>query len=166
MILLLVLPQEWGSSACSGAELCRSHQSIPVLACTLCYVICSIVDQGGGFSCYNIGEFPIYKCFPFISPSTMKPEINITPLVLSSLLRGFCGTIVRASIVHLWDCGFDPHIALMTLVWKGLANTLPKVWFPTTENVDRVGISPLINPSTIAVRRHQSWVIRWLPECP
>ena len=33
--------------SCVG-HVCRPHQSIPVLACTLCYVICSVVDQGGG----------------------------------------------------------------------------------------------------------------------
>jgi hypothetical protein len=60
--------------------------------------------------------------------------------------RGFGGAIVRASAFHLWDCGFDPHIGLMTLMWKELVNALPKVvgflWvlrFPPTGNVDRVG---------------------------
>jgi hypothetical protein len=51
MILFLVLLKNEGPLhalvlSCVG-HVCCPHQSIPVLACTLCYVICSIVDQGG-----------------------------------------------------------------------------------------------------------------------
>jgi hypothetical protein len=124
------------------------------------------VDQAGrgrGFSCYNIREFPIYiNASLLLAPAVWNPKS-----VLSSLLRGFGGAIVRARIIHLWDCGFDPHIGLKILMWKELVNTLPNVWFPTTGNVDRVGWDyPLNWPSTIAVHRDQTWVIRWLPECP
>jgi hypothetical protein len=71
---------------------------------------------------------------PLLAPAVWNPKS-----VLSSLLRGFGGAIVRASIIHLWDFGFDPHVGLKTLMWKVLVNTLPNVWFPTTGIVDRVG---------------------------
>jgi hypothetical protein len=89
-----------------------------------------------------LGTFQGHIFKGLLAPPLWNPK-SITPSALSSLLRCFGGTIVRASIVHVWDDGFDPHIALMTLVWKELVNTLPKVWFPTTGNVDRVGISPM-----------------------
>jgi hypothetical protein len=115
---------------------------------------------------------------------TYKELINVTFEMTSFLWPcpfwtflsqwGFGGAVVRASSFHLWDRGFDSRYGRMTLLWKESFNALPKVVrflrvlrFSPTGNVDRVGWDePHTDPSTVAVLRDQTWVIRWLPEAP
>jgi hypothetical protein len=78
---------------------------------------------------------------------------------------------------HLRDCGFDSRYGLMTLMWKE-STLYRKSWFFSgysgflphagTELMLKgwVGIIPLTDPSTVAVVRDQTWVIRWCHRRP
>jgi hypothetical protein len=87
---------------------------------------------------------------------------------------GFGGAIIRASVFHLRLWVRSSHRTNDTYVKRVSQRSHPKScvfsgyssFFPQRMLTGWVGISPLTDPSTVAVLRDQTWVIRWLPGEP
>jgi hypothetical protein len=64
---------------------------------------------------------------------------------------------------RLYTCVKKSQLTLYRKSWvfSGYSGVLPQGMLTGC-----VGISPLTDPSTVAVLRDQTWVIRWLPEAP